>query len=384
MKRRLHIALLIETSNAYARGLLHGIRAYMRETEPWSVYVGEHTRGEVAPKWLRDWDGDGIIARVENQRIADAVLATGLPVVDVSAARLMPGVPYVETDDEAIAALAAEHLLSRGFSQFAFCGMPQFMWSRNRCEAFCRRIETAGHPCEVYPPAGDNRREKSWERELAQLGDWLEQLPKPVGIMAAFDIRGRHVLDACRERGIGVPYQVAVIGVDDDELVCELADPPLSSVAPESHSAGYEAARLLDAMIRGEQPETDVYLYEPLGVVTRKSTDVLATADVDLSNAVRFIREHACDGIKVGDVLEHVAMSRRVLEVRFKELLGHTPHEEIICVQTRRVKQLLAETELPLRSIARLAGFKHVEYMSVVFKRTTGEPPSVFRERRRK
>lgn len=382
VKRRLHIALLIETSNAYARGLLHGIRAYMRETEPWSIYVGEHTRGDVAPKWLRNWKGDGIIARVENQKIADAVAATRLPVVDVSAAQLISDVPYVETDDQVIAQLAAEHLLSRGFMHFGYCGVP-FRWSQNRREWFVRAIEQAGRTCDVYLPPNRGRSEAAWEREQAGLGGWLEQLSKPVGVMAAYDIRGRQVLDACRERGIKVPYEVAVIGVDDDELVCELADPPLSSVAPDANSAGYQAAQLLHAMINGQEIAPGAYLHKPLGIVTRKSTDILATADVDLSTAVRFIREHACDGINVADVLENVAVSRRVLEVRFKELLGLTPHEEIIRVQVERVKQLLAETELPLRSIARLAGFKHVEYMSVVFKRTTGEPPSTFRDRRK-
>lgn len=381
MKRRLHIALLIETSNAYARGLLMGIRAYMRETDPWSIYLGEHTRGEVAPKWLRKWDGDGIIARVENEAIAKAVLATGLPVVDVSAARLMPDVPYVETDDPAIAEMAAEHLLSRGFTQFGFCGVPQFMWSQNRRDGFVAAIQKAGFACEVYDPPPPKKTERSWDWEQEKLGDWLAQLPKPIGVMAAYDIRGRHVMDACRERGIEVPYDVAVIGVDDDELVCELADPPMTSIMPDAHGAGYEAARLLDSMIAGREPEFDAYLHKPRGIITRKSTDVLATADAELSAAVRFIREHACDGINVADVLEHVTMSRRVLELRFKELLNRTPHDEIVRVQVDRVKGLLTETELPLRSIARLAGFKHVEYMSVVFKRTTGEPPSAYRAR---
>jgi LacI family transcriptional regulator len=198
--------------------------------------------------------------------------------------------------------------------------------------------------------------------------------------MACYDIRGREVLDVCRQLGVSVPDQVAVIGVDNDELICDLADPPLSSVIPDTERTGYEAARLLDLLMAGQAELPLAHLIKPKGIAVRSSTDVLATDDIEVSIALRFIRAHALDGIKVEDVLRAVAVSRRVLESRFERLLGRTPHEEITRVQIERVKELLTETDLPLATIADRAGYKHVEYMSVVFKRETGIPPSQYRE----
>jgi LacI family transcriptional regulator len=378
------VALLIETSNAYARGLLHGIRAYIREHRSWSIYIGEQRRGEAAPNWLKKWHGDGIIARIESAAIADAVLASGLPAVDVSAARYVPELLYVETDDAAIARLAAEHLLQRGFRHYGYCGDPRFNWSNWREENFQRFVKEAGFECSIYRSAPRRRGSATWEQERADLATWIRGLPKPVGVMACYDIRGREVLDVCRQLGVGVPDEVAVIGVDNDELLCDLADPPLSSVIPDTQRTGYEAARLLDLLMAGQSELPTAHLIKPLGIVTRESTDVLATDDGDLSAAVRFIRAHATQGIKVEDVLRAVPLSRRVLESRFQKLLGRTPHEEITRVQIERVKELLTETDLSLAAIAHRTGYRHVEYMSVAFKRETGRPPSEFRAVHRK
>jgi LacI family transcriptional regulator len=371
--------LLIETSNAYARGLLRGIRAYIREHRSWSIYVGEQRRGEPAPHWLKRWHGDGIIARIENAVIADAVVAARVPAVDVSAARQVPNLLYVETDDAAIARLAADHLLERGFRYFGFCGDPRFNWSNWREEHFHQRITQAGFDCHIYRPSPQRRGIAPWSRQRAEIGRWIRALPKPVGLMACYDIRGREVLDVCRQLGISVPDEVALIGVDNDELICDLADPPLSSVIPDTQRTGYEAARLLDLLMAGKSELPLAHLLPPLGIAVRRSTDVLATDDADVSAAVRFIRAHATEGINVEDVLRAVPLSRRVLESRFEKQLGRTPHEEITRVQIERVKELLAETDLPLAAVAHRAGYKHIEYMSVVFKRETGLSPSQYR-----
>jgi LacI family transcriptional regulator len=378
-----NVALLVETSNAYARGLLRGIRAYVREHGPWSIYLGEQRRGEAAPSWLRGWKGDGIIARIENPAIARAITASHIPAVDLSAGRHLPSVPYVETDDEEIARLAVGHLLERGFRNLAFCGDDQFHWSGLRRDAFIRRLVADGYAYHVYAPRRGRQAARSWEDEKRQLATWLKKLPKPVGVMAAYDIRGRQVLDVCRELSIAVPDEVAVIGVDNDELLCDLAAPPLSSVVPDKHRTGYEAAALLDRMLHGERVPPGATLIKPLGIKTRGSTDVLAIDDADVSAAVRFIRHHATDGIKVEDVIRAVPLSRRVLESRFKKLIGRTPHDEIVRVQIERVKQLLIETDLSLAAIADRAGYKHIEYMTVAFKRETGQPPSAYRAEHR-
>jgi LacI family transcriptional regulator len=376
-RRRRQVALLIETSNAYARGLLQGVVHYIHEHQPWSFHLMEQGRGDDPPEWLKRWSGDGIIARVETPRIAAAVVKAGAPAVDVSAARLVPTLPWVETDDEQISRLAAEHLLERGFKHFGFCGDARFNWSVWREKYFCARVEAAGGSVHCYRPttaaAGD------LAAQTADLRRWLADLPKPIGIMAAYDIRGQQVLDACRGVGLAVPAEVAVIGVDNDELLCDLASPPLSSVIPNAHRTGYEAATLLDRMMTGRHVAAEAHLIAPLGIAARQSTDVLAVDDREVARAVQFIREHACDGINVPDVLRVVPLSRRVLEQRFQRLLGRTPREEILNVRLARVKQLLGDTDLPLYLIAERAGFEHAEYLSVVFKRETGKTPRAFR-----
>lgn len=371
------VALLIETSNAYARGLLHGVVSYMREHGPWSIHLAEHGRGDVPPAWLADWKGEGVIARIENAAIARAVKKLRIPVVDVSAARLVPGLPWLETDDAAIARLAANHLLERGLKHFGFCGDSRFNWSQWRQEQFAKTIADAGRKCATFCPSvhplGDE------ESDVEDIGAWLEQLPKPVGIMACYDFRGRQVLDACRRRGMAVPERVAVIGVDDDELLCNLATPPLSSVIPNTHRTGYEAAGLLQRMMDGRSVPMEPQFIEPLGISTRQSSDVVAIEDANVAKALRYIRDHACEGICVKDILKAVPQSRRVLEARFQKYIGRTPHEEIVRVQLDRARLMLAETDLPLTLVAERSGFAHAEYLSVVFKKHVGMPPSQYR-----
>ena len=380
MKNRKHVALLVETSNAYARGLLEGVNGFVRAQEPWSIYLPEQERGATPPAWLMRWKGDGIIARIETSEIAKAVTRTGLPVIDVSAARRVPDIPWVETNDQAIADLACQHLLERGFRVFGFCGVGDYNWSLWRQQYFVRSIENAGCECHTYTGQSPQTKNFSWNREQSALTKWLEALPKPIGILACYDIKAQQLLDACREVNIAVPEQVAVLGVDNDALLCDLSTPTLSSIAPNAYRAGYEAATLLHRMMAGEQVEPEAHLIDPLGVETRQSTDVSAIRDPEIADAVRFIREHACDGINVNDVVKQSPLSRRVFESRFRKAVGRTAHEEIVRVRINRVKQLLVETDLTLGAIGTRTGFRHVEYLTVAFKRTTGATPTQFRK----
>ncbi len=375
------VALLIESSNAYARGLLSGVIAYVRQFADWSIYLPEQERGATPPRWLANWKGDGLLARIETDAIARAVKRTKRPVVDLSAARYLKDIPWVETDDRAIARLAVEHFLTRGFQNLAFCGDPGFQWSILRCEEFRKGIEQAGYECHVHQsiPRYDNH--YSWNREKRRLARWVKQLPKPVAIFACYDIKAQQLLDVCHELGIVVPEQVAVLGVDNDALLCELCNPPLSSIIPNAHQAGFQAAALLDRMMNGERVPSDALLIEPLGVQTRQSTDLLAIDDPDVARAFRFIRESATDNIRVKDVLEQVPLSRRALEHRFLKYLGRTPHQEIQRQRVIKVKELLGQTTMTLSQIAIQTGFEHPEYLSVAFKRETGETPRAFRRR---
>jgi len=373
------VAVVIEASNAYARGLLEGIQRHLRVHEPWTVFLPEHGRGDPPLEPLARWHGDGVIARIETAATAATVggLARRLriPVIDVSAARLLADVPYVETDDVAIAALAADHFLERDFRHLAFLGDARFRWSDNRCRAFVAAAAAHGRDVAVFgTPVSAADDDEAIEA-------WLAALPKPVGLLAAYDVRGRQALDACRRFGIGVPDEVAVLGVDDDAVLCGLTSPPLSSVIPDAVGAGRLAAELLDTLMRGGNIDRAEWLLPPLGIAARQSTDVLAIDDGLVVAAVRHIRDHACDGIKVADVARVVGCSRRTLESRFTKRIGHTPHEEIARVQFRRVEQLLRETALPLAAIAARCGFRHTEYMTVAFVRRHGLPPSHWRTR---
>ena len=378
------VAVVIEASNAYARGLLAGIHRHVREHEPWTVFLPEHGRGAPPLEALAKWVGDGVIARIETTSTAKALeklrRKLGIPIIDVSAARLVADLPYVETDDAAIAAVAADHFFERDFRHFAFLGDDRFRWSDNRRRAFVEVVATNGHDVAVF---SHRRRKTAPADDDAAVEAWLAGLPKPVALLACYDIRGRQAIDACRRAGIAVPDEVAVLGVDDDDVLCGLASPPLSSVMPDAIGAGRLAAELLDQLMRGGELERSEWLLPPLGIVTRQSTDVLAIDDPLVVAAIRQIRDHACDGIKVTDVARVLTTTRRVLENRFTKRVGHTPHEEIARAQFRRVEQLLLETELSLAAIAARAGFKHTEYMTVAFTKRHGMPPSRWRQERR-
>jgi LacI family transcriptional regulator len=377
------VALLIETSNAYARGLLSGITAFIRRQEAWSVFLPEQERGALPPRWLTRWRGDGIIARLENEQIAAEVMRLGVPVVDVSAARVVPSVPWVETDDAAIAQLVFAHLQERGYRRFAFVGDDRFQWSRWRRDRFVALAAAAGATCDVFELPAADPRSASFEAMRAKMVAWLQQLPKPIGLMAAYDIKAQQLLDACRDAGVAAPEDVAVVGVDNDELLCELCSPPLSSVAPDAFHTGLYAAELLHRMMHGEKMAPTGHFLEPLRLVVRQSSAGFAIADPHIAAAMQLIREHACDGIQVSDLLERVPLSRRTFESRFRKIVGRSPHEEILRFKIERIKELLIGSDLTLSAIARRTGFAHDEYLSVAFKRVVGLPPSKYREKMR-
>jgi LacI family transcriptional regulator len=382
---RPRVALLIESSRAYGRGTLLGIAKYIREHGPWSVFLQERSLDDVAPVWLKDWGGDGILARVENQTMAHAIHRLKVPAVDLR--YLLPelDMPSVRIDDDAATRMAYEHLRGRGFQHFAFCGFNGADYSDIRRDSFAQRVADAGLRCHIYvdPRPPQKTTTLKYEEQGLTDGDrvarWLKGLPKPIGLMACNDIRGQQVLNACRSVGIAVPDEVAVIGVDNDEVLCDLSDPPLSSVIPNSERIGYEAAALLDQMMAGKKAPKAPLVIEPAGILTRRSTDVLAIEDRHIAAAVRFIREHACEGIDVGNLLKAVPLSRSTLERRFAKVLGRSPKEEILRVRLNRAKQLLAETDFPLALVAEKVGLEHTEYLSVIFKKKTGMTPAHFR-----
>jgi LacI family transcriptional regulator len=289
----------------------------------------------------------------------------------------------VKSDSEAIGRLAAEHFLERGFKHFGFCGMAGVLWSERRARSFAQAVAHRGHDCKIF--AAPTRWEllNPWGKMAKQVARWIHALPRPAAVLAAWDGCAVEVLGVCQQLGVAVPDELAVLGVDNDDLLCELAAPPLSSVAVDPHRMGYLAAAMLAQKMAGQNVPPGEYLVPPLGVVTRQSTDVLAIDDRPVSEALRYIREHADQGINVEDVLTVVPLSRRVLESRFKKCFEITPHEAIVRARLQRARQLLADTELPLQVVAERSGFHYSEYMSSVFRKRLGVTPGLFRAQQR-
>jgi LacI family transcriptional regulator len=383
---KFHVALLLETSREVGRGLLRGVQRYARLHGPWGLHIMPGDLVQTLPT-MRAWGGTGIIARIATPRIARAILKTGLPVIagPLSASQLAPSNPLsklseIRANGEAVGAMAADHLLDRGLRHFGFVGGPwNANWVQRRQKAFCERIAAAGYPCAVYaPPPGA---EQDWGREQKRLGHWLKAQPKPLGVMASLDARGRQVIEACMENGLNVPDEVAVVGVDNDELLCELCDPPLSSVMLNSEKAGYEAAALLHQMMKGEPVKARCILIDPTHVVARQSTEIAATADAKIAAALRFIRLGVNRPLRVLDVAEHIGLSRRSLELRFRKAVGHTVLTEIRRVQMERVRAFLIETDLTVLQIAAQCGFASGNYLGKIFRREFRETPQQFRLR---
>ena len=380
------VALLIESSRSYGRDLLMGIAKYVRVHGPWSIEFEEGDPSEHLPEWFKRWKWDGVIARVSTPAIGEVLKKSRVPVVDLSGSLPKKLFPVIRSDENMVGRLAAEHLLERGFQRFAFCGFNGTEWSDLRRAGFERRIGGADFSCEVFGNAGpmrsistsDYEEHDVWhERDLKH---WLQSLPKPCGLMACNDSRGRQVLNCCRELGIAVPDELAVIGVDKDEIFCELSDLPLSSVILNAQQIGHEAAALLGRLMAGEDNETHAIAIKPIGVSARRSTDVLAIEDRHIAGALRHIREHACDGLDVETLLKAVPLSRSVLERRFAQILGSSPKAEILRVRLDCVCRLLAESDLSLSEVAYKAGFENPEYMNRLFKKRIGTTPGAYRK----
>jgi len=372
------VILLLETSRAYGRGVLRGITKYSRLHGPWVFYSEPGGLEKALPK-MRHWGADGIIMRDSGK--GSEALKLGVPIiVSVHLKEHIKGTPFIDTNGVRIGRMPAEHLIDRGFRHFAFCGFDDLHWSRNRCENFSKRIAESGFETAIYKQPR-SRAKRLWENEQAIMVHWLKSLPKPIGLMACNDDRGRHVSEACKIAGLAVPEQVAIVGVDNDELVCELSDPPLSSVALNVQKGGYEAAELMDKLMNGEKPKKQTIIIEPTHIVTRQSTDILAIEDHEVAEAVRFIRQHSKEPIRVDDVVDAVALSRRILEKRFRKILGRSVLCEIRRVRVGQIVRMLVSTNLPISYIASSLGYPSVDHFARYFRKERAMTPLAYRKK---
>lgn len=386
-QRMRRVALIYDATSAYDLKVMTGVASYVQQSLRWNVYIEEFALKDQRLPDLRSWRGDGVIADFDHPKVASAVVRSKLPAVAFGSGYgwYLPSssIHYFFTNNNAIAELAADHLLQRGFRHFAYYGYPSNPingWSVERERAFVDRVSYRGFHCAVYH--GQGQTSKRWTSFQRALGEWLISLPKPLGLMGADDNRGRQVLEACRECNLRVPEDVAVIGVDNDELLCKLSTPILTSVEQGAKKLGYDAAALLDELMETRQerklPPTRIVV-DPIEVVGRQSTETLATDDPKVAEAMTFIAKHLSAGLKARDVIENVAVSRSGLENRFKQALGITIHTAIRQSQLERTKQLVYDTNLPLKQIAADLGYTSVQHMTTLFGKAFGQSPAKYR-----
>lgn len=379
------IGLLIESSRSSGRALLTGIVKYAQHYGPWSFYWEPGGLEKAWPK-LQTLEVEGIILRDVEK--LDEVLALNIPAIVVGHSKTeVPGLVNVVTDSLVIGKIGAEHLLSRGLKQFAFCGYgsaspsssqtESYVWSDARRDSFQARIKQAGFEVNSYctlPAAAEG-----WRQERHRMARWLETLPKPVGVMACNDDCGRQVVEACKLASLPVPDVVSVLGADNDELICGLCSPPMSSIAINFERAGYETARVLSNLLRGEKPARSKILVRATHVVVRRSTDFMAISDANLLKALQFIRDHLRENIRVLDVSRAAGLSRRALEIRFQKEMECSIHEHIKRLRTDQIVRLLIETDMPIGQIADSLGFADLQHFARYFRARMQMSPLVYR-----
>ena len=378
------VILLIESSRESGRAMLRGIASYAYHHGPWSFYW-EPAGLDKARRRLGALEADGIIARDVDMEPKEKMVTRRLPGVVIGHRHgEVPGKANVVTDSAAVAGMAAEHLMGCGFRHFGFCGYLNTSWSVARRDVFALKIRQAGfgvriHEVHEVRPDKIAQREKKVRESIVR---WLRSVPRPIGLMACNDDLGKEVVEACRQAGLRVPDDAAIIGADNDEVVCGLSNPPLSSVAINFERAGYEAADVLDRLMRGAKRVPARIVVHASHVVPRQSTDILALEDAGLAKALRFIRDHARSGATVAATARAAGLSRRVLEKRFREYLKHSALEEIRRVRTDQIARMLVETELPVGQIAETLGFEDVQHVARYFRAGKGLSPLAYRKTR--
>jgi LacI family transcriptional regulator len=369
------VILNIETSRAYGRGLLNGIHVYSIAEGAWSFYqvVGGRERG--LPN-LADWGADGAIVR--ESRDTEKVLSMGIPtVVCVDTHVTSQADITLTTDQQQIA--AAEHFLERKFKHYAYSGQSRLWWAKQRGEHFSQAVADAGFKVDMYEhaaPAG----KLTWSRAQSRMVQWLHSLPKPVALMAANDDHGQYIIEACKVAGLAVPSEVAVLGVDNDTMVCEFTRPSLSSVHLDTQCAGYHAAELLDQLMRGETVDPREIKVAATHVADRASTDIMAIEDALVAEAVQYIRSHTREQIQVSDVADAVSISRSVLDRRFRKAFGSSVQKEIRRLRVEQIAKLLIETDMSITQISMAMHFAGIEHIGRYFRKEMGMSPLQYRK----
>ncbi len=378
------VILRIETSRACGRGILLGISKYCHLFSRWRLsqklpfYLNSRISGD-DPTLPENWMADGMI--VAQPEIPEAIRQIGLPVIGIDVLEPIPGLPNIVGDAKGIAEMAFKHFMDRGFSQLAYCEFGGIPWAVERGASFAACANERGIDIVKYAVKNSQGR-FSWDDELYAIGAWLGSLPRPLGLLACNDDCAKLLSAACESADIRVPDHVAILGVDNDEMICLPNDPTLSSIALDFEKAGFEAGGLLDRIMKGEEElASQSIVLRPSHIIARQSTDILAGSDPDVASALQYIREHVHESIGVPDVVEATSMSRRGLEYRFKKVLSRSINNVIRGLRVEQVSKMLIETNLSISQIAYKLGFTDAEHISRYFRSEKDMSPSEFRKK---
>jgi len=382
------ILLLIEPSRVWCQRFLAGIARYSQTHGPWgacriSEYYGnpvntvDSRRKKATLSLIESWKPDAVITR--ETICIDELLAMKIPVIRADDNLPTRDIPHVVSNWQATGEMGAKYLMNRGLKHFAYCGFNDTTWSKKRLEYYRAQLARNGFEVDVYeqPLKGFRR---LWANEPNRIADWLKSLPKPVGVMTCSDDRSLHVVEACRIAGLDIPDDISILGVDNDWLICDLSNPPLSSIALNTDKAGYEAAELLDKLLNGEKVSEQTIIIQPTNIVTRQSTDILAIDDKDVTEAIRYMQKNSGRMIQVNEVANAVALSRRRLEQRFRSVFNRSVHDEIRRIHVQHVIRMLVGTSLSITQIAAAMGHPTVGNLARYFQKETNMTPSNYRK----
>lgn len=379
------VALLIESSRAYGREICLGVAEYARQHGEWNFVIQEHDLRKGVPEWIKNWEGDGILCRIFDKELEDALAKLPCPVIDTYGQARNPAIPFLDSDASAIAEMAARFFVDAAFKHYAFCGFPGLWFSDDRCAAFEKMMSRFGAKVDCYTPprawtsADVAQREALHPDGSKELAEWVSSLPQGTAILACNDIRAQQLIRVAARCNRRIPEDLAVMGVDDDEVICELTNPRLTSIRPDARTLGYTAAHWLHLQMQGRELPYRNLRIPPIRINERASTDIIASEDELFVSAVRYIRNHVQEGIDVSKVVAHSNRSRSSLESRFKRYLGRSIKEEITRARIARANILLRETSLTLQEVAEACGFATASHFSRIFKQSEGITPGTLR-----
>nr|WP_302828914.1 DNA-binding transcriptional regulator [uncultured Bacteroides sp.] len=383
----IRLILLTDFTEAFAHNLLRGILEYSKGRDPWVVcrmppsYKQTYGIPGVL-KWAKKWEADAIIAQFDDDDEVELFRQNGIVALAQDFKSRFSVIPNITSKYELTGQMAADFFLQKGFRNFAFYGYKDVVWSEERCMGFRDRVTEKGFGNSFFEYQKQPL-ENLWYYESEPLTDWIKSLPHPVALMACDDTQGNRIMEVCRVLGIHIPEEISVLGVDNDEIICSLSEPPLSSVSLNIVKGGYEAARLIDKLMQDKESAYEDVIIQPVTIVNRLSTDIYATDNPAILAALRYIHQNLANKINVEDIVKQVPLSRRLLEVRFRQVTGQSIYQYVSDLRMERFSQLLLAGNEPIADLAMQVGLSDFKNLSRQFKSWKGCTPIEFRKQNR-